>query len=102
MQACHQRSVQEREGGARPHSRLSGRSFQARRFDAYTNPYWPTGGKAFTTFSVSRLTVMTWAMRRTMYCGSSGRLGALVMPLRLPVLTWYWRMVDSLHPRPYA
>ena len=37
------------------------------------------GGRFLTTLTVSRLTVMTWAMRRgmrrTMYCGSSGRLG---------------------------
>ena len=54
-----------------------------------------SGGNPFTTFTVSRLTVMTWAMRRTMYCGSSGRLGSLVMPLRLSVLTWYWSMTQS-------
>jgi len=38
-------------------------------------------------FIVSRLTVMTWPMRRTMYSGSSARLGSLVMPLRLSVET---------------
>ncbi len=30
-----------------------------------------------------------------MYCGSSGRLGSLVMPLRLSVLTRYWSMTHS-------
>ena len=38
---------------------------------------------------------MTWAMRRTMYSGSSARLGSLVMPLRLSVETWYWSMTHS-------
>lgn len=37
--------------------------------------------------TVSTLTVTTFLMRRTMYAGSSSRLGSLVMPLRLSVLT---------------
>ena len=43
----------------------------------------------------SRLTVMTWPRRRTMYWGSLGRLGSLVMPLRGSVLTLYWSMTHS-------
>ena len=30
-----------------------------------------------------------------MYSGSSGRLGSLVMPLRLSVLAWYWSITHS-------
>src|ERR1035438_2193481 len=44
------------------------------------------GGRFLTTLTVSRLTVMTWAMRRTMYCGSSGRLASppTTRPLIVP------------------
>ena len=42
-----------------------------------------------------RLTVMTWPIRRTMYSGSSGRLGSLVMPLRASVLIRYWSITQS-------
>ncbi len=54
-----------------------------------------TCASASTRRTVSTLTVTTWPMRRTMYCGSSGRLGSLVMPLRLLVLMWYWSMTHS-------
>src|ERR1035437_7629222 len=46
-----------------------------------------SSGSAFTIFIVSRLTVMTWPTRRTMYSGSSARLGSLVMPVRVSVET---------------
>ena len=36
--------------------------------------------------TVSKLTLMTLASRQRMYCGSSGRLGSLTMPPRLPAL----------------
>lgn len=44
---------------------------------------------------VSRETVMTWPMRRRMYCGSSSRLGSLTMPERASVETRYWSMTHS-------
>ncbi|MGB8347280.1 MAG: hypothetical protein WCD86_20510, partial [Ktedonobacteraceae bacterium] len=42
-----------------------------------------------TSFTVSMLTVTTLPTNRAMYGSSSRRLGSLVMPLRLSVLTWY-------------
>ncbi|WP_263403011.1 hypothetical protein [Pseudanabaena sp. UWO311] len=42
-----------------------------------------------TILTVSKLTVMTCLINLTMYSSSSRRLGSLVMPLRLSVLTWY-------------
>ena len=52
-------------------------------------PEIASAGKLLTTFIVPRLTVMTWPTRRTMYSGSSARLGSFTMPLRLSVETWY-------------
>ncbi len=57
--------------------------------------YTPSGGNAPTIFTVSRLTVMTCPIRRTMYSGSSSRFGSLVMPLRLSVEIWYWSITHS-------
>jgi hypothetical protein len=42
--------------------------------NAYEAAATDSGGRALTTLRVSRLTVMTWPRRRTMYSGSSGRL----------------------------
>jgi hypothetical protein len=47
----------------------------------------PKPGRAFTIFTVSRLTVITWPIKRRMYSLSSSRLGSLVMPERLSVET---------------
>ena len=46
-------------------------------------------GRAATMRTVSRLTATTWPTRRTMYWGSSRRLGSLLMPLRLSVFSRY-------------
>src|ERR1019366_4360139 len=52
-----------------------------------------SGGNSFTTFIVSKLTVMTWPMRRTIYSSSSIRFGSLA---RLPCSSraarpaWFW------------
>jgi len=47
----------------------------------------PKLGRAFTISTVSKLTVITCPIRRTIYCSSSKRLGSLVIPRRLSVLT---------------
>jgi hypothetical protein len=49
----------------------------------------PLAGSPLISFTVATLTVTTRPMRRTMYSSSSSRLGSLVMPLRLSVLTRY-------------
>ena len=62
-------------------------------------------GNPFTIFTVSTLTRITCPTRRTMYCGSSSRLGSEVMPLRLSVQTWHWSMTHSRaerFPRRYS
>ena len=46
-------------------------------------------GNASTILTVSTLTRTTWPTRRTMYSGSSGLFGSLVMPERLSVLIPY-------------
>jgi hypothetical protein len=48
-----------------------------------------SAASAATSATVCMLTVTTCPTRRTMYCGSSARLGSLVMPLRLSSLIWY-------------
>lgn len=57
------------------------------RFYAPSPGSEPTSGSSRTIFTVSRLTATTCPMRRTMYSGSSARLGSLVIPLRLSVVT---------------
>ena len=46
-------------------------------------------GKLLTISTVFRLTVMTRAIRSTIYCGSVSQFGSLTMPLRLSVFTRY-------------
>jgi len=48
-----------------------------------------SAGRLATILTVSTLTRVIWPTRRTMYWGSSARLGSEVMPLRLSVETWY-------------
>ncbi len=52
-----------------------------------TLPAIPNSGSPSTTFTVSKLTLMTLPMERRMYWGLSARLGLLTMPLYLSVLT---------------
>ena len=54
-----------------------------------------SAGRASMSFMVSTLTRTTWPTRRTMYSGSSGRLGSERMPDRLSSLTWYWSTTHS-------
>jgi len=46
-----------------------------------------SGGRLWTIFTVSTLTVTTRRTSRTIYSGSSVRFGSVSMPLRLSVLT---------------
>jgi hypothetical protein len=50
-----------------------------------------SGGRAWTILTVLRLTVMTWAMRRTMYWGSSGRLAKAVSDTRFLIEDEDWK-----------
>ena len=65
----------------------------------------PKLGKLLTICTVSRLTVITCPINRTIYCSSSRRFGSLTMPLRLSVLTRYWSIIQSKaerFPKRYA
>ena len=55
----------------------------------------PSSGNSSMIFTVSRLMVIIFLMSLMMYCGSSARLGLLVMPLRLSVLMRYWSIIHS-------
>jgi len=59
------------------------------------SPMFTSRPSSRTRRTVSILTVTTRQTSRTMYCGSSARLGSLTMPLRLSSLTWYWSMTQS-------
>jgi hypothetical protein len=56
-------------------------------------------GNAATIWTVSTLTRTSRSTSRTMYSGSSSRLGSVVMPERLSVETWYWSMTQSIAMR---
>ena len=55
----------------------------------------PSPGNPATISTVSRLTLITLPIRRTIYSGSSARLGSFSMPLRLSVFTRYWSITQS-------
>ncbi len=60
-------------------------------------PASASAGKEATSRTVSRLTRTIWPTSRTMYSGSSARLGSERMPLCS--VTWYWSMSQPRAPR---
>lgn len=61
----------------------------------FSFPGTPNAGNPATTSTVSRLTLITLPIRRTIYCGSSARFGSFTIPLRLSVFTLYWSITHS-------